>query len=347
MTVRLRGKFPEAEGLAAAAAGGALFALSGLPAAWLSGATIAASVYAVATGRVTIRAPFRDLTLLLVGIGTGATVTPEMLKALWRYPGSLALLAITMAVAMLLQYLWLRRQRWNAPDAMLASAPGALAAVIAAAEENRLDVARIAAIQTFRVFVLIAVLPNIVSVSQSGVLLPAGPPAASALDFALMMSAGFGLAVLFERLGINTPLMFGGMLGSAALHLSGLAQGGFPPVLTNSAFVLMGAVIASRLAYLEKSMFRELARAALATFLIAFTVAAAGAGVAAALLGIPFAQALVAYAPGGFEAMVALSAALSLDPLYAGSHHMARFMGVSLMIPVFLLLAGIAKPQSK
>ena len=338
-------RVPEAEGLAVAAFGGALFAVSGLPAAWLSGATIFAAIYAVSFGRVVTRPRMIEVTLLLVGIATGATVTPKMLEAVRQYPLSLVMLALTMAAAMLLQYLWLRRMHgWSKPTAMMATAPGALAAIVATSAECGLDVPRIAAVQSFRVFVLIAVLPNAVSILQADSLAAASALAANPLDFGMMMAAGLFCALLFERLGFSAPLIFGGMLGSAALHLTGAAQGVFPPLLNNLCFVLMGCVIASRLVNLDKRMLKELLATSFATFVIALLVAAAGAFAASYLLGLPFEQVLVAYSPGGFEAMIALSAALGLDPLYAGSHHMARFLGVSLMIPVFLKLAGVRKP---
>ena len=57
------------------------------------------------------------------------------------------------------------------------------------------------------------------------------------------------------------------------------------------------------------------------------------AWLASVLIGVPFGQALVAYAPGGLEAMIILGAALDLDPIYVGLHHLVRFFGIGLLIP--------------
>ena len=42
----------------------------------------------------------------------------------------------------------------------------------------------------------------------------------------------------------------------------------------------------------------------------------------------------MAYAPGGLETMAILAFALHLDPAYVAVHHLARFMFVSLMMPI-------------
>ena len=43
--------------------------------------------------------------------------------------------------------------------------------------------------------------------------------------------------------------------------------------------------------------------------------------------------AIVAFAPGGLEAMTVLALILSLDPLYVGIHHLVRFLGIGLVLP--------------
>jgi hypothetical protein len=42
----------------------------------------------------------------------------------------------------------------------------------------------------------------------------------------------------------------------------------------------------------------------------------------------------MAFAPGALEAMTTLAFALNLDPAYVGTHHVARLIFVSLVVPV-------------
>ena len=54
------------------------------------------------------------------------------------------------------------------------------------------------------------------------------------------------------------------------------------------------------------------------------------------LLGLPFGQVLLAFAPGGLEAMTIMAFALDLDPAYVGAHHLIRFLGLGLLLPLFM-----------
>ena len=42
----------------------------------------------------------------------------------------------------------------------------------------------------------------------------------------------------------------------------------------------------------------------------------------------------MAFAPGGIEAMTILAFVLGLDPAFVATHQLARFLGISLLLPV-------------
>jgi hypothetical protein len=60
----------------------------------------------------------------------------------------------------------------------------------------------------------------------------------------------------------------------------------------------------------------------------------------AAIARVGLADALVAFAPGGLEAMMVLALVLHLDPLYVGLHHLARFLGIGFLLPVLFMRRG-------
>jgi uncharacterized membrane protein AbrB (regulator of aidB expression) len=66
---------------------------------------------------------------------------------------------------------------------------------------------------------------------------------------------------------------------------------------------------------------------------VAVGIAGVFAILAALALSLPFAQTLLAFSPGGLEAMTLLAFALGIDPLYVGAHHLARFLLISLTLP--------------
>jgi uncharacterized membrane protein AbrB (regulator of aidB expression) len=70
--------------------------------------------------------------------------------------------------------------------------------------------------------------------------------------------------------------------------------------------------------------------------------------VAASLMSVRIADVVVAFAPGAQDTMMVLALALHLDPVYVGAHQLARFMIVSLSIPLIAKrLAPKALPEKK
>ena len=53
-------------------------------------------------------------------------------------------------------------------------------------------------------------------------------------------------------------------------------------------------------------------------------------------LELPFTQVWIAFAPGGLEAMAAMAIALGFDPAYVGTHHILRFIGLALVVPIWM-----------
>ena len=51
---------------------------------------------------------------------------------------------------------------------------------------------------------------------------------------------------------------------------------------------------------------------------------------------LPLGQILIAYAPGGVEAMAAIGLALGYDPAFVAAHHFARILILLVLVPAFL-----------
>jgi uncharacterized membrane protein AbrB (regulator of aidB expression) len=52
------------------------------------------------------------------------------------------------------------------------------------------------------------------------------------------------------------------------------------------------------------------------------------------LLPVPAADVVMAFSPGAQDTMMLLALALHLDPVFVGAHHLARYMIVSVGIPL-------------
>ncbi|MGL5361887.1 MAG: AbrB family transcriptional regulator [Bosea sp. (in: a-proteobacteria)] len=325
--------------LVCAALGGLLFYRLGIPAAWLSGGMAGAVALQLVVKDVSLRKPWFDLTMLLSGCLIGAAATPEAIAAAARYPGSIAILCVGMLAIMAATTFFLQRVAgWSRLDAVLASAPGAFSAVVAIAIDRGGNVPRIAAIQMFRLLVLVAVLPSLMSLMggtgvRAPVTLAVGPGA-----MAVMLAACFAVGLLFEKLGVMAPIIIGATLASAALHGTGLVHGTLPDGIAILAFVILGATISGRLSSLDAQTARQLLPLALGGFAVSMGVAMLFAWPAAIVANVPYVTALAAFAPGGLEALAMLALALGLDPLYVGAHHLVRFVAIGLLLPVVVRL---------
>jgi membrane AbrB-like protein len=335
--------------LGVAASGAFLCALAGVPAAWLTGAMIAASIAISGLGWRPPSSPIVDAAMLLCGLLLGSTATPEALAAMARYPGSLALLLASIVVIMAVTGGYLvRGAKWAKQDAMLASAPGALSAVMAIAIDKGIPLPRIVVIQLFRLFALIAAVPSLVVISgvAPGDLRPAPALIASAEGLLALGLAGVATALVFERVGITAPVLLGATLASAVLHGAGLVQGTLPTEIGIVAFVLLGAGIGGRFVGVGPRAIAAAMPVAFIAFLASMLVAMAFAWPAAQLAGVPYATAFIAFAPGGLEAMAVLAFALGLDPLYVGAHHLLRFMSVGFGLPLAFALMARSERQA-
>lgn len=337
----------EAAVIVCAAVGGTLFTLLGVPAAWLSGSMLIVSVLGITRPLPDLRRPWFDSTMVMSGALIGSAATPEALAATARYPGSLLVLVVGLLAIMLATGAYLRFvARWSWIDSLLAAAPGALSAVISVAQDKGANIGRIAAIQLFRILVLVAVLPSIMKLSSGGAPLASPSPVAIASvgDMALLLGSGLVTGLIFERIGVTAPFILGATLASAVLHGTGLVHGTMPPEIAIAVMVMLGAAMGGRVSNLKRGEIAALFPLAIGGFVVSMAVAFAFAWPAAWLAGVPYASAMAAFAPGGLEAMAMLAFAMGLDPLYVGAHHLTRFMLLGLLMP---FVVGWVKPEKR
>jgi hypothetical protein len=150
--------------LAAALAGGGALAFAGVPAGWLSGAMIGVAALAAIGRAAPLVAPLQRLAIVLAGVGMGSGLTPATLGTLARYPATLALMMAAIGAMTAASYFVLVRARgFSRQTAFYSAVPGALSYVFIVAQPSGADMARLAVIQVFRIFVLMALVPIVAS----------------------------------------------------------------------------------------------------------------------------------------------------------------------------------------
>jgi membrane AbrB-like protein len=148
-------------------------------------------------------------------------------------------------------------------------------------------------------------------------------------------------------LKVPAGLMLGPALASGTLHLTGVVHGVLPDWLLLPGFVFLGTMIGMRFAGVRPSDLATMSGAALTGLAIALAISLAGAGLASWLIGIPFSHTLLAFAPGGLEAMTIMAFALNLDPAYVGGHQIARYVMIALAMPLFWSLVRGREPGAR
>lgn len=342
-------------GLLIGAAGGLACWLAGVPAPWLAGSMVAGIVAIFSGVRVGMPGWLRALSFIFLGIQTGTSVTWDTVDRAAQWPLSIAFLGVTViAVTWACVWYYVKRSGWDGPTALFASLPGALSLVLLLASGTSADMRRVTIAQCIRLFFLVAALPSVIVWLSPPDAIHVGPGVIGSLPQIVILVvvstiAGFGL----EWLKVPAGLMLGPMLASAALELTGIVSGAAPNSLLIPANVVLGVMIASRFMGFSFAEFRAALREGFSGFVIALVIAMAGAGITSAVAGLPFALTLLAFSPGGLDAMTIIAFALNLDPAYVGAHQMARYLGLALLMPVatsFVLARmaawGRASPQT-
>jgi membrane AbrB-like protein len=324
--------------VAAGTGGGALAASLSLPAGWLVGSMIFCAALVLAGVPIFMPDWVRKVIFVLLGVSMGSAFTPETLETMFKWPASLFGLAVAVLGVIVAGVAYLHGvARWSKPTAFFASVPGAMSYVLALALRSNADTRLVVVAQMLRLIVLMALLPIMVRTTMPFEL-PVPAPANSTLfnlptGLAIEIALGFAVGFLLEWLKVPAGLMVGGMAAGAAIHLSGTVNGMMPQEILVPCQVLLGAFIGLRFSGTDIRLLRDAAVPSLVSFVIAIAIAAGAAGAVAWSLALPVGQVLVAFAPGGLEAMTILAFVLGLDPAYVGVHQLARFLGLSLLLP--------------
>lgn len=299
---------------------------------------------ALAGVRIGLANPLRDAAFILLGVQTGAAVDWKTVERAIHWPLSTALLCLTVAAVTILCTAYYRRMHgWDRATAFFASLPGALSLVILLAGETGADLRRVAIAQCIRLFLLVAAIPALIELTVTVPPVSGLAPIENVGALAIVFLAAGAVGLLLERLRFPAGLFVGPMLAAAALSLWGTASGALPDFLLVPGNIVLGLMIAVRFrGFTLAEIGQSLGQGAIG-FLIALAVAAAGAAAAGAVTGLPLALTLLAFSPGALEAMSVIAFALNYDPAYVGSHHLIRYLGIVLVLP--LIATWVARPE--
>src|SRR5258708_994711 len=257
--------------------GAAALGLAGLPAGYLSGSMVGVSAAGLSGRPVLVPPLVGRVVYVVLGISLGSSVTPETVATMVTWPLSmialaLAMVAVTTSVMAYLKFV----HGWDTLSALFAAAPGALAQAMALAQDTGANVRAIAMVQTVRLFVLAVALPIAFAAFGVAGLPPprggTGPMLQSVVELAVLVVASAGAGLLGYRFRIPGGLIVGAMAASGALHGAGWVHAFLPVPIAVCSFIVMGAMIGTRLGGADVKSLARLGLVGIGALLVGTTV---------------------------------------------------------------------------
>ena len=340
----LRTIAPHATAAAAGLGGAAIAALLGIPAAPLIGATLGVALAGALGARVKVATRLRDLAFATIGVSLGAGIDPEIVAQLPDWTLSLAMLVLSLAATLAVGHLLLTRLfGLDGETAILSSSPGTMSNALAIAAEGRGDTTAVMVLQVLRLLVLVVAVPPIaVAIGAPDLSAVTLHPPMAHLPLVVLLAISLALGIAGSRMGIPAASLIAGMVMSGLAHVFALAEGPAPPWAVFTGFAVTGGVLGTRVAGIKAAEFIRFVGAGLIVVLATLAVAIAFSLVTWSLTGLPIGQIVIAYAPGGVEAMAAIGLLLGFDPAYIAAHHFARILILLILVPIALKRFGRA-----
>jgi membrane AbrB-like protein len=276
----------------------------------------------------------QGVVLAIIGINVGGSLTADSVAQaqVWlpSIAGEIVALLGSLVVGSLIMR-WVAGQ--STATAFLASYPGHLVMVLTAAAQGRADERVVAMVQSLRLVVLVAAIPLLFAGGMATV--PDAPlPPFVPLDSLVVVVAGLLGIVLSKAARLPTPVLTGSLIGAATAALLGFSLGPVPHVTGDWLLVVVGGMIGARFAGTSRgALFASIPVCALTVAAMLLTVAAV-AWPMSTLLGVPFAQVLLAYSPGGADVMPLIALTQGHDAVFVGIHHGARLILMALVLPM-------------
>ncbi|WP_227370134.1 AbrB family transcriptional regulator [Halomonas sp. M20] len=326
--------------------GGALAYWLHLPLPWLLGALIATTVCSLAGAQLRSPGGSRKAVLVVIGVMLGSAFTPDMSGDIARWSASFAIMLAATA-SMMAFSVWFGRRvaGYSMETAMYAGVPGGVSAITLMAAETQADLRAVGVTHAVRILVLLVAIPPVLNLighvdlqSNSSVDLSQWR-SIPALDDAVLLTVAGMLGMWLGRwLHLPNPLLFGPVILSGALHMTGITDAAMPPLIVALAQIIIGVSVGTRFGGVPLLTIGHNLLMAVLQALALLVIALAAAWVGHLLTGYFQAAALLAYMPGGAPELSLIALSLNIDPAFVTSHHLLRLILLVLLLPVLLNL---------
>ncbi len=332
--------------LVLAAIGGVLFSWMKTPLPWMLGPMTACCLAAIAGAKLRAPVQIRPLMSAVLGIMLGSTFTPEMLSHIGHWVVSLLFLGGYILTVAAIGYPYYRKVAgYDRPTAFFSVMPGGFGEMFVIGTSMGADPKAVTLSHSVRILLVVFTLPFLfqalagvgtIDRARTAVWLGQVP----LQDLAVMTAcAAIGWPVA-RWLRIPAAPLFGALVLSAVVHLTGLAKSQPPREVVNLAQYVIGCVAGCRFV---GTPLREVVRGlgiGIGMTVIMLGTTIGFAALISALSDLDFPSIVLAFSPGGLAEMSLIALALGIDVAYVATHHIARIMLITLAAPLFFKAVG-------
>ncbi len=333
------GPLPWLTGLAVGAGAGWTCRHLGTPIPWMLGPMFALAFLRVAGTNVAAPPGGRQVGQWIIGTSLALYFTPQVVRevASW-WPLLIAGAGFAIGLGYGSGLLLGRLAGLDRTTGIFASVPGGAAEMAVLGERFGARVDRVAAAQSLRVLIVVAVVPTayaLLGVHGADRFVP-GATMFDGAGFAALMAATLCGSAVAQRLRLPNAFVLGSLAVAIPLTASEVNLSAMPALASNAGQCLLGCALGARF---EPDFLRGAPRfvaAVLVTVLGAIAAAAAFGWMLAALSGLPAATLVLGAAPGGIAEMCITAKSLELGVPLVTAFHVTRVVALLLFTaPLF------------
>lgn len=276
--------------------------------------------------------------ILVVGLALGAQVTPDFIERALHWPGSMAILIITMCVILWVVG-WLNRWLFHLDviSAHMSASPGNLSVALTLTDHYRGQLPQVAVFQSLRLTLLTILVPIALHQMGGSPSTTASPVMSDPTHFSWLGMFLVGALVAFglDRLKLPTPSLIAGALAAGLPSAMGWIEVHIPPTLFLGAMMIFGWKIGIDTIRQGLTVVSRALGPAILSTAVAVCIAVIGAWGVSALLDIPLIDTVLAFMPGALQVMPVLALEQGADGLYVTTHHLIRVIAMGSLMPIF------------
>ncbi|MGV6874563.1 AbrB family transcriptional regulator [Pseudochelatococcus sp. B33] len=317
-----------------ALAGGTVFWWFNVPLGWMLGAMVTclcASLLGVPV--VAVRAS-RGPVIVILGLVLGSSMTPAMIDTAGKILPTLFALSAYIVISGLICVTYLRFVgRFDWTTSYYSGMPGGLNEMVTLGEQRNADIRIIVLVHSGRILFVIGTLPFILALMSD-----LDPFVRSARPFVPLTWQPEGLfwaafcaaagIIVGGWLRLPARFLFGPMIASALVHISGVSDFRAPTLLVNAVQLAMGLMLGCRFAGTSPKLVLRVLSHSVITASLLLAAAFAFSFLLNLYYDYDVLQLILSYSPGGLTEMGLVALTLHLDVGFVVIHHVARIFFV-------------------